>query len=98
MPTEHASIAWERVYNTFSFRQIMEYTFDVKKYYRLYEFSYKNKTYVADLLRSRIVYPNKEVAIKDIKDHIQESKRVLTNAKLLIFTLGLIEIFDYVKD
>lgn len=94
-PYDHASIAWERVYNTFTFKQIIDYTFlDPRLNDRLYETKIGGKPYVVDLLRGRIVYPNMEVAKKDVLDHIAHSVKMLTDADVLIFTLGLTEIWE----
>jgi len=94
-PNEHASIAWERVYNTFTFRHIVDYTFnDDKMDDRLLEVNLKGKKYVSDIIRTRMLYPSREVAEKDIKDHIEESKKMFTSADIVIFTLGLTEIWE----
>tara|TARA_R100000908_G_C3753754_1_gene148094 strand:+ start:272 stop:1228 length:957 start_codon:yes stop_codon:yes gene_type:complete len=97
-PNEHASIAWERVYNTFTFKHIVDYTFnDTYMDERLLEVNIKGKNYVSDIIRTRMLYPNKEVAIKDIKNHIEESRKMFTSADVVIFTLGLTEIWESKK-
>lgn len=94
-PNEHASIAWERVYNTFTFRHIVDYTFnDNKMDNRLLEVNIQGKNYISDIIRTRMIYPNREIAEKDIKDHIEESKKMFTSADIVIFTLGLTEIWE----
>ena len=97
-PNEHASIAWERVYNTFTFKHIVDYTFN-NSYMdeRLIDVNIKGKNYVSDIIRTRILYPNKEIAIKDVKNHIEESKKMFTSADIVIFTLGLTEIWESKK-
>jgi len=95
LPNTHASAAWERVYNTFTFRHIVDYTFNddlIDK--RLLNVTIKGKKYVCDVVRNRILYPNKEVAIKDIKQHIEESKKMFESTDIIIFTLGLTEIWE----
>jgi hypothetical protein len=97
-PNEHASIAWERVYNTFTFKHIVDYTFnDTYMDERLIDVNIKGKNYVSDIIRTRILYPNKEIAIQDIKNHIEESRKMFTSADIVIFTLGLTEIWESKK-
>lgn len=93
-PTDHASIAWERVYNTFTFEQILRYTFEeARMQERLIKVSIGDKEYVADLLRTRILYPDLYTAEEDILDHIAQSRSMFSSAEILIVTLGLTEIW-----
>jgi len=97
-PTDHASIAWERVYNTFTFKHIVDYTFgDNRLDERLIDVKIKGKTYTSDIIRSRILYPNRDIAKKDILNHIDESRRMFESTDLVIFTLGLTEIWESKK-
>ncbi len=94
-PTEHASIAWERVYNTFCFRQIAEYSFGVRDWdCRVVPFEHQGKTYYRDLLRTRIVYETRDDADTDIRDHQRISKEFFERAQVVVVTLGLTEIFE----
>lgn len=95
--TDHSSIAWERVYSTFAAKQIFQYTFENKGFDRFQKFNYMNSNYVADLLRTRIVYRDMKSAEADLIDHINESKRVLTQLDVFIITLGMTEIFESKK-
>jgi hypothetical protein len=102
-PSEHASVAWERVYNTMTFHQIMKYSFlkaeeiDGEINTRLYEtvghIGSKKERITADLKRTRMTYPNIEVAKRDLHDHIQKSNQVLMDAEVVIFTLGFTEVW-----
>jgi hypothetical protein len=92
--TDHSSIAWERVYHTHTFNQIVQYSFG-KEYNRLKEFKSGSKYYVADLLRSRIVYRDMQTATEDVTDHIEQSKKMFMDAEYLIFTMGLTEIWKH---
>jgi hypothetical protein len=97
-PTEHSSIAWERVYNVFTFEQILNYTFgDPEMDKRLFVFRKNGKKYVSDLMRTRILYRNEIEAATDIEDHIFESKRMFAEAELLILTLGMTEVWKSEK-
>jgi GSCFA family protein len=89
----HASAAWERTYNTFSMRQILEYTFE--------SFNPKTRWWVSpktgqvqDPYRRIILYETIEQAEKDFLNHIECSKRAIMKAKVLILTLGLSEIWE----
>jgi hypothetical protein len=98
LPWEHASIAWERVYNTFTIKHIMDYTFNCCKLEeRLLKVSIGGKFYIADIVRNRILYKDVETAQKDILQHVECSKRILSSVDLLIVTLGLTEIWESKK-
>jgi hypothetical protein len=91
--SKHASAAWERLYNTFSMRQIFEYTFgefnpDVRWWN-----TPQTKT-VQDPYRRIILYESEAAAQTDFKHHIQCSRRALESAEVLILTLGLTEIWQ----
>jgi hypothetical protein len=89
---ELGSCAWERVFHLFGLNQILHYTFGVADFRdRLYN----HGKYCYDLLRTRIAYPSKKVAEKDLVDHIEKSRKVLSECELFIFTMGLVEIWEY---
>ncbi len=106
-PSDHASVAWERVYNTMTFNQIMKYSFlkegelDKEINSRLYEttgYVYgETKKIIADLKRTRMTYKDIETATIDLKDHIKKSRDVLVDAEVVIFTLGFTEIWNSVN-
>jgi len=106
-PSDHASVAWERVYNTMTFNQIMKYSFlkedELEKEInsRLYEttgYVYgETKKIIADLKRTRMTYKDIETATIDLKDHIKKSRDVLMDAEVVIFTLGFTEIWNSVN-
>ena len=89
----HASAAWERIYNTFSMRQIFEYTFD--------EFTPDLRWWTApesgkiqDPYRRIILYDSPDEAEADFAKHKIHSRRALERAHVLILTLGLTEIWE----
>ena len=93
----HASAAWERTYNTFSMRQILEYTFE--------SFNPKTRWWVSpktgqvqDPYRRIILYETIEQAEKDFLNHIECSKKAIMRAEVLILTLGLTEIWEDKSD
>ena len=104
LPSFHGSVAWERVYNTMTFKQIMEYSFfsekeielDLKS--RLYKtvglLANHNAHIVADLKRTRVTYANIQTAKEDVREHIYNSKLALLEADLIIYTLGFTEIWS----
>ena len=95
---EHSSVAWERVYNTFTLKHIVEYTFGERDFSNRFVECKTNEKYIADLIRNAIYYKNIEIAKFDLDDHIKESRRVFTEAELLIITLGLVEVCKYKDD
>ncbi len=93
----HASAAWERLYNTFSMRQVFEYTFESwAPEVRWWE-SPKSGI-IQDPYRRIIKYKSIEEADSDFKQHRVHSMRALTRARLLILTLGLTEIWEDERD
>jgi hypothetical protein len=89
----HASAAWERTYNSFSMRQIFEYTFE--------DWHPDTRWWIApqsgmvqDPYRRIILYNTLEEADTDFKRHQTHSRLALTTARLLIITLGLTEIWQ----
>ncbi|MCF6247774.1 MAG: GSCFA domain-containing protein [Desulfobacula sp.] len=89
----HASAAWERTYNTFSLRQIFEYTFESFSPNIRWWVSPKTKQ-VQDPYRRIILYDSIEQAEHDFQSHIECSKKAIMKAKVLIVTLGLTEIWE----
>ncbi|MFH0960994.1 MAG: GSCFA domain-containing protein [Pseudomonadota bacterium] len=91
--SKHASAAWERLYNTFSMRQIFEYTFgEFKPDVRWWE-APQTKT-VQDPYRRIILYGSEVEAQNDFRHHVQCSRRALESAEVIILTLGLTEIWQ----
>jgi hypothetical protein len=89
----HASAAWERLYNTFSIRQVFEYTFEsFDPQTRWWQAPISRK--IQDPYRRIILYDSLEEAAADFKRHIQHSRRALLKARVLILTLGLTEIWE----
>jgi len=89
----HASAAWERIYNTFSMRQVFEYTFEsFDPQIRWWQSPKSVK--IQDPYRRIILYDSIEKAQDDFDRHIIHSGKALTSARLLIITLGLTEIWE----
>jgi hypothetical protein len=89
----HASAAWERSYNSFSMRQIFEYTFhNWKPEIRWWE-SPETKKF-QDPYRRIILYDTLDEAEEDFNRHIIHSRRAITHAELFVITLGLTEIWE----
>ncbi len=93
----HASAAWERTYNTFSMRQIFEYTFaEFNPDVRWWRTPESNQ--IQDPYRRIILYESVAEAEEDYARHIIHSRRALEKADILIITLGLTEIWQDKKD
>lgn len=95
--SKHAGAAWERSYNTFSMRQIFEYTFD--------DFSPEVRWWrspksdrIQDPFRRIILYDSIMEAENDFSHHVECSRRALTKARVIIITLGLTEIWESKSD
>lgn len=91
--SKHASAAWERLYNTFSMRQIFDYTFE--HFNPQIRWWISPETHVVqDPFRRIILYKSLEEAQTDFEYHVNCSRRALNTAELLIITLGLTEIWQ----
>jgi hypothetical protein len=89
----HASAAWERSYNTYSMRQIFEYTFcGWNPEIRWWKSPDTGK--IQDPYRRIILYDTLDEAEEDLSRHIHHSRRALTRAHVFIITLGLTEIWE----
>lgn len=89
----HASAAWERLYNTFSMRQVFEYTFEEWRPDLRWWLAPRSGV-VQDPYRRIIKYDTLDDAASDFRRHVTHSRRALTRARLLILTLGLTEIWE----
>lgn len=95
--SKHASAAWERLYNTFSMRQIFEYTFgDWKPAMRWWKAPISRK--IQDPYRRIILYDSIEGGDADFENHRACSRRVLEKAEVVILTLGLTEVWEDMHD
>lgn len=95
--SKHASAAWERVYNTFSMRQIFDYSFGDWSPDRRWWIAPDSGT-VQDPYRRIILYPSLNEAQEDFLRHREHSRRALARAEVLILTLGLTEVWEDVTD
>ncbi|MDH3328431.1 MAG: GSCFA domain-containing protein [Desulfobulbaceae bacterium] len=89
----HASAAWERTYNTYSMRQIFEYTFEDWQPDLRWWVSPETKM-VQDPYRRIILYDSIDEAEEDFAYHKECSRRALQRAEVLILTLGLVEVWE----
>lgn len=89
----HASAAWERTYNTFSMRQIFEYTFGHwQPDLRWWRSPVSGK--IQDPYRRILLYDSIDDAEADFGRHRIHSRRALEKAEVFILTLGLTEIWQ----
>ncbi|MEW6115071.1 MAG: GSCFA domain-containing protein [Thermodesulfobacteriota bacterium] len=95
--SKHASAAWERTYNTFSMRQIFEYTFEGRSPSLRWWCAPKSGK-IQDPYRRIILYDSIEEAEADFQRHLVHSRRALESAEVLILTLGLTEIWEGTAD
>ncbi len=95
--SKHAGAAWERLYNTFSMRQIFEYTFaQFRPDVRWWVAPSSGK--IQDPYRRIILYDSVDEAERNFAHHVECSRRALTKARLVIITLGLTEIWESKND
>jgi hypothetical protein len=89
----HASAAWERVYNVFCMRQILEYTFGQwNPALRWWQAPLSGK--IQDPYRRIVLYDDPDQAETDFQNHKKCSRKALEQAEVFILTLGLTEIWE----
>jgi hypothetical protein len=94
-PFEEASAHWNQVFNTACMRQIFEYTFN-DDWSPLVRWWTKGQM-VQEPFRRNILY-NKETCRQDFAHHLEKSYKALTEAEVIILTLGLIETWRDKRD
>lgn len=94
-PPQQASAHWDQVFNTACMRQIFEYTFN-KRWNPLVRWWPKGEM-VQDPFRRQILY-NKDTCEVDFQKHKEASYNALANSRVIILTLGLIEIWRDRRD
>ncbi|WP_028324045.1 GSCFA domain-containing protein [Desulfatirhabdium butyrativorans] len=91
--SRHASAAWERTYNTFSMRQIFEYTFgEWQPELRWWQAPISQV--IQDPYRRIVIYGSVAEAEADFEKHRQASRNVLMQSDVLILSFGLTEIWE----
>ena len=95
IPFQEGSAHWDQVFNTSSIRQIFEYTFD-SQWSPLVRWWPRGNT-VQDPFRRNIIY-DKETCDSDFNHHKNASFSALTEAEVIIITLGLIETWRDKRD
>ena len=89
----HASAAWERLYNLFSVRQVLEYALTGKTPRPRWWISAQTGM-VQDPYRRIVLYDTMAEAEADFADHCRAARRVLTTAEILIVSLDYVEIWE----
>jgi len=91
-------VAWGSVYNPACFKQIMDYSFNFGEFSPLTRWwPTQKKEIVMDPFRRNIYYKETQKE-KKFKAHSEESKKVLSNLDVFIFTLGLTETWRDKRD
>lgn len=89
----HASAAWERLYNLFSVRHVLEYALTDALPRPRWWISPQTGM-VQDPYRRIVLYDDMDSAEADFAAHRQYARRVLTTAKVLVISLDYIEIWE----
>jgi hypothetical protein len=89
----HASAAWERLYNLFSIRQVLEYALTGTTPQPRWWISAQTGM-VQDPYRRIVLYDTMEEAETDFSDHCRTARRVLTTAEVLLISLDYVEIWE----
>lgn len=89
----HASAAWERLYNLFSVRQVLEYALTDAVPQPRWWISPQTGM-IQDPYRRIVLYDDMEAAEADFARHRRCARRVLTTAKALVLSLDYTEIWE----
>jgi hypothetical protein len=90
---KHASAAWERLYNLFSVRQVLEYALLGQTPAPRWWVCSKSGR-IQDPYRRIILYDTLEEAEADFADHCLTACRVLTTAGALLISLDYVEVWE----
>lgn len=89
----HGSAAWERLYNLFGVRQVLEYALAGKTPVPRWWITPQTGM-VQDPYRRIVLYDDLDAAEADFADHCLTARRVLTTAEVLILSLDYVEIWE----
>jgi len=90
---KHASAAWERLYNLFSVRQVMEYALSDKTPAPRWWITPQSHR-VQDPYRRIVLYEDLAAAEADFAAHRRCARKVLCAARVLILSLDYVEIWE----
>ena len=90
-----ASAAWGSIFNTPSFRQLVERTFGLRDFPRIL---WSRKGIYMDPFREHIQFHSMEEYAANCPRHIEAARKALLQAEVLIITLGLNEIWRFKMD
>jgi GSCFA family len=90
-----ASAAWGIIFNTPSFRQLVERSFGLR---RLPRILWSNGEYYMDPFREEIRFASVEEYLTNYEPHLAAARAAFAQAKVLIITLGLNEIWSFKMD
>ncbi len=89
----HASAAWERLYNLFSVRQVLEYALLGKTPEPRWWVSAQTGM-VQDPYRRIVLYDDREEAEAGFEAHRAAARRALTRARVLLLSLDYVDIWE----
>lgn len=89
----HASAGWERLYNLFSVRQVLEYALEGRTPEPRWWITPKTGR-IQDPYRRVLLYEDLAAAETEFAGHAACARSVLTSAELLILTLDYVEIWE----
>ena len=96
-----ASASWGIIFNTPSFRQLVEKSFGIRilpKVLWSYAPKQDGREVFMDPFREHIEFNNAQEYLEDYSGHLIASRFALTNAKVFIITLGLNEVWHFKMD
>jgi hypothetical protein len=95
----NASAAWGIIFNTPSFRQLVEKAFEVRKLPQiLWTQEINGKKYYLDPFRENIAFESPEAFEANFHDHLAAARQAFLEMKVFIITLGLNEVWFFKSD
>ncbi len=98
-PNIHSCAAWGHLYNTPSFRQLMEFAFGIRQRPKLlFKSSETGKPQYWDPFREEIIFDSIEEYEQSMQQHLPAARKALTEAKVFVMTVGLNEVWRLQQD
>lgn len=94
-----ASAAWGIIFNNPCFLQLVEKAFGLRRMPKiLWSYPHEGKPVYCDPFREEIIFPSPEAFERNYEVHISKAREVFLEAKVLVITLGLNEVWTFKAD
>jgi len=94
-----SSAAWGIIFNTPSFAQLVERAFGLRRPSNLlFTMSYRGADWYCDPMREEVLFPSPDTFARNQEAHLRAARAAFLEARVLIITLGLNEVWFFKPD